>query len=332
LIKVKAAAVMVRHAVFVNQPWRAYMAQATRRRVLRITAAATGCLGIGGSRLEPLRHHWEGTALGACASLTLFLPDPAHARRLMRIVMAEIDRLDAIFSLQRSDSAISLLNRDGRLLRPPLDLTAVLEAAAQVSELSGGAFDVTVQPLWRVFAAAGGPEGASTRAVEAAAALIGWRDVEASRAEVAFTRSDMAVTLNGIAQGYITDRVADILRDSGVDHAMVALGEQRALGRRPDGAPWKLGSHLGPILLDNDAVAISGPGGSSPGLDGARAHLLDPRAGRPLDNPSLVAVSFPRAMLADALSTALAVAGGDMWSRIAARHPALHAVRVVSTP
>lgn len=296
------------------------MPGAARRRVLAITAATAACLGLGGSRLEPLRHRWQGSALGARASLTLFDPDRRRARRLIELALAEIDRLDAIFSLQRATSAIGLLNRTGRLAQPPLDLVTVLEAAAGVSAASDGAFDVTVQPLWLALATEGGP---SPREVERAAALVDWRAVEVSARRVAFRRPGMAVTLNGIAQGYVTDRVADLLRDAGLDHALVALGEQRALGSRPDGRPWRLASPLGSISIAGGAFAVSGPPPTITGVP--HLHLIDPRAGRPVAAASPVAVWAPRAMLADALSTALAVADGATRTRIAARLPGLQA-------
>ena len=91
------------------------MPGAIRRRVLSITAAGAACLGLGGAGLAPLRHQWRGSALGASASLTLYDPDRRRARRLIEQALTEIDRLDAIFSLQRSESAIGSLNRTGSL-------------------------------------------------------------------------------------------------------------------------------------------------------------------------------------------------------------------------
>lgn len=306
------------------------MSRLTRRRLLRIAASAATCLGVAGAQREPLAHRWTGAALGAEVSLTFFDPDPARARQLIATVLAEIDRLDRIFSLQRADSALSGLNRGGRLRRPPLDLVAVLELAASVSALSDGAFDVTVQPLWRALALdANGPAtGRPSSRLAAAAALIDWRAVEASPAEIVLRRPGMAVTLNGIAQGYITDRVADMLRDAGLEHALVALGEQRALGRRPDGRAWQLGSISGPIVLDNSAVAVSGPAPARAAAGSMLPHLLDPHAGGPVAAPWPVAVSAPRATLADALSTALAVAGAASRERIATALPRLGAAVV----
>src|SRR5690606_35645408 len=93
---------------------------------------------------------WRGWALGAEASLTIHHPDRAVAERLVRRVVAEVERLEQIFSLYRPDSTLSQLNRAGALAAPPSDLVAVLEASGRVWKASSGAFDPTVQPLWKL--------------------------------------------------------------------------------------------------------------------------------------------------------------------------------------
>ena len=79
-------------------------------------------------------------------------PDPAAADRLIAASLAEVERLERIMSLYRPDSALSRLNRDGSLENPPFDLVRVLSESRRYSAISGGAFDVTVQPLWDLYA------------------------------------------------------------------------------------------------------------------------------------------------------------------------------------
>ena len=293
-----------------------------RRRVLLLAAAAAG-VGWPGWGESGHAVRWVGSALGAEASLTLHHPDRARAQRLAALALGEVDRLDRIFSLQRADSSLSQLNRDGRLARPPADLTIVLELAARVSALSAGAFDVTVQPLWRALAQAADGRPQPGRELARAAALVDWRALEVERRALRFRQPGMAITLNGIAQGYITDRIADLLRDGGLDQALVSLGETRALGRHPAGRDWLVATDLGPVRLADDAVAVSGP---PPGTASAcMPGLLDPRAGRQVAAAPTVVVQAPRAALADALSTALAVADAPARAAIVAALPALRA-------
>ena len=216
----------------------------TRRRFVAIAAAAAGlsfaALRAGAETAH--LHRWSGIALGAAAEIVLYDPDASRARRLIARCVAEIDRLEDVFSLYRPESAIHRLNRDGRLKAPPLELVALLAEARSFSKRTEGAFDVTVQPLWRLYAAHfahpdADPQGPSEAEHARARALVDYRAVEVEPAEVRFARPGMAVTLNGIAQGYITDRVASLLHDAGMGDVLLDIGEVRALGRHPDGRP-----------------------------------------------------------------------------------------------
>ena len=142
----------------------------------------------------------------------------------------------------------------------------------------------------------------------------------------------MAVTLNGVAQGYITDRVADLLRGRGFENVLVELGEVRALGRRAGlGA---LGGPASPTPKDPSAVLLELPlldaalatsGGYGTWFDPAHRHhhIFDPATGRSAHRHATVSVTAPRAMVADALSTALTVvAAGHAQQLLATFGPA----------
>ncbi|HFQ15860.1 MAG TPA: FAD:protein FMN transferase, partial [Rhodobacteraceae bacterium] len=177
----------------------------TRRRFLTISAAATGAI-LAGPASGANLYRWQGMALGASASITLAHPD---AERIVARARREIARLEGVFSLHRPDSALARLNRDGHLANPPFELLECLGQCGAVHAASGGAFDVTVQPLWALYAAAaarGGYPGADE--IDAILPLVGWARVRFDSSEIRLARPGMALTLNGIAQGYIADRVA----------------------------------------------------------------------------------------------------------------------------
>ena len=189
------------------------IAAPTRRRFIGIAAAAGGLTLLppwAARAAGPELHVWRGTALGADACLQLHHPDPAEADRLIRHCLDEVARLERVFSLYRPDSALSELNRTGALATPPPELVAILDDCRRFHAQTGGAFDPTVQPLWRLyashFATGGDPAGPPAAALAEARARVGLDAVRASRARIAFTRPGMALTLNGIAQGWITDR------------------------------------------------------------------------------------------------------------------------------
>lgn len=300
------------------------MTAPSRRRFLGLSAAVAGlallplplcAAATADADATPLV--WRGSALGADAVIQLHCRDAAAGRALIAACVAEVERLEAVFSLFRPDSALSRLNRAGALTEAPPDLVRLLSESAGFSALTGGAFDPTVQPLWTLYAGhfatpGADPAGPPAAAVRAALARVGWRDVAVDSGRVAFARPGMAVTLNGIAQGYITDRVIELLRRHGVERVLADLGETRSLGRHPDGSPWTVGledprnrGHALRVLeLENRAVSTSGGYGTIFEPSGRFNHLFDPGSGRSPDPWRAVSVVAPTATMADALSTA----------------------------
>ncbi len=268
----------------------------TRRRFIAISAALAPSLALAQT---PAFHVETGFALGARVTLRLLHPD---APRLADLAMAEIRRLEQIFSLYLPESALVRLNRDGQLVEPAFELLECLGLAGAVYAASDGRFDPTIQPLWRAEALARDAGEELPGAERAAAlALVDWSSVVVE-SEAITLRPGMALTLNGIAQGYIADRVAALLAGHGLAHALIDTGEMVAL---PGGEwPVKLATG-GAIILQSRALATSAPLGMTFGGDGRSSHILDPETGYPIRSHwRSVSVSATSAALADALSTA----------------------------
>lgn len=296
----------------------------SRRRFLGIAAASAALLGTTplhaalrhpGDLPEPVR--WAGIALGADAQMQLLHPDPDEARRLIRLAVSEIHRLERIFSLYRDDSALVQLNRRGRLDAPPADLCRLLAESRAMADLTGGYFDPTVQPLWDWYIrqsldpASGAPTAAKLRGP---LSVVDYRAIDISPDRIRLTHPGMALTLNGIAQGYITDRVTDLLRANGLEHAMIDLGEARALGDHKD-RPWRAGladprggsQMLEIIELHDQALATSSGSGTLLGPSGRYTHLLNPHTGSASPLWRSASVRAADATTADALSTAFSL-------------------------
>lgn len=273
----------------------------TRRRFLMIAAAAVA---TGSAARAATPYVWQGAALGARATIRLTHP---QAEAITARASAEISRLESIFSLYRIDSALSVLNAQGRLDAPPFELLECLTLSGSVHSATGGLFDPTVQRLWQAHAEAA-VAGRSLSATErkAALALTGWEGVTLDEAAITL-RPNMALTLNGIAQGYIADRVSALLAAEGLTDILIDTGEMRALGQDPAGGDWPVtlapeGRRIG---LANRALATSAPLGTVFDAAGKLGHILNPATGEPA--PAVwqaVSVSAPSAGLADALSTA----------------------------
>jgi thiamine biosynthesis lipoprotein len=302
-----------------------------RRRFIAIVAAAAGAGALPRRVLargfETVT--WRGVALGAQASLTLQHPDEGAAKSAIAACLDEVARLEAIFSLHQPDSALARLNASGRLDAAPADLRVLLAEALALAERSGGAFDPTVQPLWTLYAhhfsrSGADPQGPAFHAIARAKALIDWRRVEIEGACICLGAPGMAITLNGIAQGYITDRVGALLRQRGFEYVLVNMGEQLALGPKWDGAAWRVGianpaapqSVLTELALKGGAVATSGGYGYRFDAAGRFTHILDPDRGAPARQWASVTVVADRAAAADGLSTALTVAPAERVSHI----------------
>jgi thiamine biosynthesis lipoprotein len=315
----------------------------TRRRAMRIVAAAAGVpLMIAAVRASAPKgelHSWQGEVLGAISELTLWHADAAFAQRTIRMVRQEIERYERIFSLYREDSEIARLNAVGRLARPSPELRALVEESQHIGALSAGAFDITVQPLWRLYEAhfwshSDVQADIAARAREVARALVDFRRIDAGAASIGFTRGGMAITLNSLAQGYITDAIADMLRHEGFESAVVDLGEFRTLGRHPDGRPWRIGIRNGKALgglgrmveLTDMALAVSGGYGTPFEPSGRFHHIFDPATGASANGLVDVAVIGPRATAANALSTAICVAGEARARELLSLYPGTRAI------
>ena len=221
----------------------------SRRRFIGVTAAAAG-LGLvpfgRAARAEAHLVTWRGQAMGAVATLQVHHHDRAAAERLVERSLAEVRRLEAVFSLYREDTALVALNRQGILVAPPADLVAVLAECRRCWELTGGAFDPTVQALWILYRdhfsrSDADPQGPTEHELRDALERVGFGRVTFDANRIALPRRGMGLTLNGIAQGYVTDRVVGILRAGGIASSLVDMGEPRAVGSRPSGGPWRVG-------------------------------------------------------------------------------------------
>jgi FAD:protein FMN transferase len=312
----------------------------TRRRMIVIAAAAAGAALLTRSRAvraaDPVR--WSGSALGAQVSIEIYHPDRAEALRLVERSIQEVRRLEQQFSLYEASSAICALNRTGILVAPDADMVALLKASLSFADRTDGAFDPTVQPLWRLyvdhFSSEGcDPSGPSAGKLAEALLKVGRSGLLVGEDRIALTRHGAAVTLNGIAQGYATDKVVDMLRGAGLTATLVNMGEIRAIGARPEGTPWRVGLAdpdrpgvlTETIDLVDRAVATSAGAGFRFDPEGRFTHLFDPATGR---SPSLyrtVSVIAPTATEADALSTAFSLMPLSRIEAFVANHAGLQA-------
>jgi FAD:protein FMN transferase len=316
-------------------------AAAVWRERLRLDLGVPKAGGAGRGGGEPLpdgRRLVRGAALafGTTVSITAVHGDPSAARAAVEEALREIRRIDALMTVYRPGSEVSRLNGEGVLLRPDPRLVRVLEFSQRLSALSEGSFDVTVQPLWTLFVSCARERRLPSRGeIERARSLVGFGGLEVSRRRLSL-RPGMAITLNGIAQGYAADLASGILRERGVHDALVDAGEYGAEGAREPGRPWTVGVQhprdpsalLGAIAMDGRFLATSGDYETPFSDDRLYHHIFDPHTGVSPTRWSSVVVAAATGLEADGLTKPMMVLPPERALGLLSRFPGAGAVFV----
>ncbi len=272
---------------------------------------------FGGDLHRVSRTSW---ALGSGVSITALHRDLAAGEAAIDSAFDELELIEDVMSIYRPTSELSRLNRDGVLAAPHPYFVEVLRAAQSMSEQSGGAFDVTVQPLWELYANAQRAKRIpSDQQIEIARRSVDWKKLRVTRSQIQLDDDGLAITLNGIAQGFAADRVMSVLREHGVQHALIDTGEIGSLGSKADKMPWSVGiqhprdreAYISVVQLAGRCLATSGDYATSFSDDHRHHHLLDPRTGHSPSDLASVSIAAKTALEADALSTAVFVMRAD---------------------
>ena len=303
------------------------MKHLSRRDFVRITAASAAVLAAGGLGLKELiQASSEKTytetreLLGTYITISIVDEEEGKAKAAAQDTFAEIERLSAVFSRFDATAELYRLNSSGHITGASTELTSVLERARSVSDMTGGAFDVTVLPLLSLitdsFEQYNIPPDAG--AIASARALVGYKMLHIDGRDISLEKTGMAVTLDGIAKGYITDQATALLRSRGYSRILVQAGGELALqGMRQDGAPWKVGvthpraleGYYEVLQLTNACLGTSGDYENSFTADYAYNHIIDPVSGiSPAELASATVIAADNC-LADALSVAAMVMG-----------------------
>ncbi len=304
-------------------------AMATERWKLMTGAAAPTALDGAGDLVRV-----AATAFGTTVSLSALAPaadcGALGTLEALRLALHEVQRIDALLSLFRPDSQLSILNSTGTLESAHPHVLRNLEFARDLGERTDGAFDLTVQPLWELFAQArlrgqlpGHAELARARR------LVDYRALRIDGDRVRIERPGAKVTLNSLAQGYAVDVVLDILRRQGVEAALIDTGELGNLGDRAPRQPWTVGVQhprerdglIGLVHMDGRVLSTSGDYATSFTPDFRFHHIFDPATGVSPAVYSSTVVLASSGLIADGISTALMVMGRGAGNRLLQSFP-----------
>ena len=279
---------------------------------------------------DPRRLALHGPTMGTRWSVTCDAAPDTDVQALQTALAAAVQRVDVQMSPWLPGSDLNRLNHApvGAWVTLPAEILEVLVCALDVCRLSAGAFDPAAGALvdaWGFGAVRDAPDAEAIRTATSAAPVARTPTYEALELDSGMLRArkhaPMHLDLCGIAKGYAVDRMADVLRQNGVPHALVALdGELRAVGGQADGQPWAVAVESpetgrravhSVVELQDLAVATSGDYRHYLQVGDARlAHTMDTRRGAPVRNEvASVTVLARQCMHADAWATALLVAG-----------------------
>jgi len=290
------------------------------------------------ARDSPLRRYeYSLPRMGTIFRVELYSADEAAASQAAEAAFARAEELEQIMSDYRDDSELMRLAREGASAPFPLsdDLYAVLAKSIRISDLSRGAFDVTIGPLvelWRKTRTTRRFPDASE--ITKAKALVDYRNIELdpARRTAFLKRPGMKLDLGAIGKGYAADQMLALLQSRGFRRAMVVAGGEVALGAPPPGeAGWKVaietpdaavGVTPCALLLHDAAVSTSGDSKQFVEVNGKRySHVIDPATGVALEGMASTTVLARDATTTDALGTALSIMPVENGIRLAESLP-----------
>lgn len=298
--------------------------------IVLVLAALSGC----GQSVE----RFGGPTMGSSYTVQ-FVPTgkSPDAAKLKAEVDAILVGLDEQFSTYRDDSVVSRFNAfpAGACLALPADMLQLWRYGEQLSQQSGGAFDLTVEPLMNLWGF--GPQSRSEKVPDSAAlererARVGHRHLRLEGEQLC-KDVDAQLDFDSIVAGYAVDRVVARLAELGLtDYLVEITGELKAVGHKPDGTPWRIALEVPSGERERQverSVALDGIGLSTSGdyrnyfeEGGQRySHTFDPRTGAPVRHAlASVTVAEAQALRADGLSTLLMVLGPEEGYTFAERN------------
>jgi thiamine biosynthesis lipoprotein len=296
----------------------------SRRDFLKITAiggAAALALRFG-LDIEPDSISIKETRLlmGTVVNLTIISDDRQTATNAITACFDHMAELEAVLSRFQPQSQLSILNQTGVVENAHPAPLKLVKQSQELSQLTGGAFDITVKPLLDLYQAAPGILPTAQQ-IEKTLGRVDYRKIDLSGQGIAFQQPGMSITLDGIAKGCIVDEGVAVLKKFGFLNLLVeAGGDLMGLGEKATQAPWKIGlqaprKKIGSMMttfnVKNKALATSGDYIQTFTLDFSMHHIVDPHCGHsPLELAS-ASIFAPTAALADGLATAVMVMGAQ---------------------
>jgi thiamine biosynthesis lipoprotein len=291
------------------------------------------------------RFAFERHMMGTSVEVIVWSPDRDASEKAVERAYAEIERIEKKLSVRKKDSRITEINQwaGTKPVKVDDEMYRLIRESKRFSEMSGGAFDISVQGLGDIwdFTRPGFREPGPDR-VKKGLKRVDYRKIRLNEGDstVFLEEGGMEISLGGIAKGYAVDRAVGILRESGIKGGIVSAGgDLLAFGRKGNGEVWKVGvrnprdhkKNICVLPVSNLSVATSGDYERYRMIDGKRVHhIIDPRTGYPSTGCMSATVVAKGAMTADALATAVFVLGPEAGLALLEALPGVEGILVDS--
>lgn len=286
---------------------------------------------------------WVGDAMdlmGTRVSVELWADDEARGRELVADVMNEYRRIDNLMSTYKPESEISRVNDHAAEAPVPVseELYSIVQRSLELSVASGGAFDITYDSVGYLYDFRARVHPTDEQIAERLAA-VDYRHVvlDPAKRTIAFKVPGVRINLGGIAKGYVVENAAAMLREAGVEHAILnAGGDTRVIGDRR-GQPWIVGIRhprvsdevVTRLPLVDEAISTAGDYERFFEENGRRYHhVINPATGEPTEGILTVTVIGPDGTLTDGLDTAIFVMGAEAGLELIKAYPGYETIIV----
>ncbi|MFO0795682.1 MAG: FAD:protein FMN transferase [Candidatus Brocadiaceae bacterium] len=287
--------------------------------------------------------------MGTFAEVSIYSNDERLAGKAIDEALNEMERMDRIMSNYKSDSELSQINKIAPKLSTPCgaELLDVVEQSIYYSEMSGGAFDITVSPIVNLWGFFSGKERVpSDKEIEKILPAVSYKNIVINKGNdskkpgaVSFKNPQTQIDLGAIGKGYAVDKALGVIKKYGIDNGCINLGGNiYVLGVPPDKKGWKIGVQnprkkdeiMGYMELKDEATATSGDYERFFEVRGKRySHIIDPRTGRPVSSGTIATtIVAPTGTQVDALSTSVFVLGPEKGLNLIKKIPGAEAMIV----
>ncbi len=280
-----------------------------------------------GIATSQITHKRKLFMLGSPFEVTAVANDTIKANEYIDLAVAEVKRIEYLISDWIPTTQISEINRNAGVkpVKVDTEVFELVERAIKISQITNGAFDISYASMDKIWKFDGSMKVMPTEeAIKKSVAKIGYKNIILNPKEhtIFLKLEGMKLGLGGIGQGYIADKVKDLLFSKGCLSGIINVsGDINAWGKQPNGKPWTVGivnplnknKIFATFPIEDSAVETSGSYEKYVIFNGIRySHIIDPRTGYPASGIVSVSVFAKKTEIADAMATGIFVLGVEV--------------------